>query len=206
MEHWVEINLEGDVAEQDAILLDVLQPYVRRLEKKNALVTYHYFREPELRFRVRLKTAASRRREARALARIAGSLSRKGLISGWRFGKHGESGVEYSGEEDRYGKEGWKVAQDYFRDGADTALRLLYLKRRSRLENVLWAKGLGNPWEGGDQNPWREKEEDPLAFHWSRFVHLFSNQLGFDMEREVELCAKQAERYRQVAVDFGMKW
>ena len=206
MEHWVEINLEGDVAAQDGILLDVLLPHLRRLEQRKDLVTYHYFREPELRFRVRLRTAAKKRREGRAIAKIADSLVMSGMISGWHFGNHGERGVEYVGEEDRYGKQGWKVAQDYFRDGSNTALRLIELKKRSRLENMLWAKGLGNPWEGGERNPWREKEEDPLAFHWSRFVHLFSNQLGFDMEKEAALCAKQSERYRVVADEIGMKW
>jgi hypothetical protein len=153
-----------------------------------------------------LKTAAMKRGESRAIAKIADSLVRRGLLSGWHFGNHGEKSVDYVGEEDRYGKEGWKVAQDYFRDGSDTALRLIELKRRSRLENVLWAKGRGNPWEGGERNPWREKVDDPLAFHWSRFVHLFSNQLGFDMEKEAVLCAKQSERYRVVADEFGMKW
>ncbi len=98
------------------------------------------------------------------------------------------------------------MAQDYFRDGSETALRLLDLKRRSQLESPLWAKGLGNPWEGGQRNPWREREEDPLVYHWSRFVHLFSNQLGFDMEEEADLCEKQAERYRRVTKEFGMKW
>jgi hypothetical protein len=37
-------------------------------------------------------------------------------------------------------------------------------------------------------------------------VHLFSNQLGFDIEREANLCEKQSERYRRVAREFGMKW
>ena len=43
-------------------------------------------------------------------------------------------------------------------------------------------------------------------FHWSRVVHLFSNQLGFDVVKEVELCTKQAERYRRVVGEFGMNW
>ena len=206
MEHWIEINLNAEFAEQDGILLGCLRPYVRMLEERKALVTYHFFREPEIRFRVRLKTAASKKRETRALSRLADTLVQKGAVSGWHFGNHGEKGEEYAGEEDRYGKEGWRVAQDYFRNGADTALRLLELKRHASLENPLWASGLGNPWEGGDRNPWRKKEKDPLVFHWSRAVHLFSNQLGFDMEKEAELCARQSEGYRQVAKKFGMKW
>ena len=206
MEHWVEINLAAEAADQDEILLDVLKPYVKRLEKKGKLVTYHYFREPEIRFRVRTKTEAEKERQVAALSLIADALVKKGLVSGWHFGGHGEDGKAYTGEEDRYGKNGWKVAQTYFRNGSDTALALLELKRRSRLENPLWAKGLGNPWEGGRLNPWREREEDPLAYHWSRFVHLFTNQVGFGVEREVELCAKQSERYGQVVKEFGIRW
>ena len=120
--------------------------------------------------------------------------------------RHGEEGRPYTGEEDRYGKNGWKVAQKYFEDGAETALRLLRLRRKSRLESPLWAKGTGNPWEGGEKNPWRDREENPLVFHWSRHVHLFSNQLGFDMEEEAQLSAKQSERYRRVSREFGIKW
>lgn len=206
MEHWVEINLNADVGVQDHILLDVLQPYIRGLEQKEELVTLHYFREPEIRFRIRLKSARGREREAKVLSKIATSLVKKRLLSGWHFGNHGEKDAEYVGEEDRYGKNGWRVAQDYFRNGSETALRLLELKRRARLESPLWAKGLGNPWEGGARNPWKKREEDPLIYHWSRFVHLFSNQLGFNMEKEADLCARQAERYQQITREFGMKW
>jgi hypothetical protein len=144
--------------------------------------------------------------EARAVSKIAKGLARRELVSEWHFGSHGEEGTKYVGEEDRYGANGWKVAQDYFRNGSETALRLLDLKRSSRLESPLWAKGKGNPWEGGERNPWREREEDPLVYHWSRMVHLSSNQLGFDMEKEAELCEKQTERYRRVTKEFGMRW
>jgi hypothetical protein len=206
MEHWVEINLNADVKVQDQILLDVLSPYVRRLEKKGELLSFHYFREPEIRFRVKLRGTRARKREMANLSRIADQLIRRKLISEWHFGSHGEEGVEYVGEEDRYGVNGWKVTQDYIRQGSETALRLLELKRSSKLESPLWARGLGNPWEGGEQNPWRDVEEDPLVYQWSRFVHLFSNQLGFDMDAEVRLCEKQAERYRKVTREFGLKW
>ncbi len=206
MEQWVEINLSADVKVQDGILLNVLRPYVRQLERKGELLSFHYFREPEIRFRIKAEDAKARKRVMSGLGRTAEGLMRKGLVSEWHFGNHGEKGADYTGEEDRYGANGWKVAQGYFRDGSETALRLLELKRQSKLESPLWARGIGNPWEGGDSNPWREREEDPIAYHWSRFVHLFSNQLGIDMEREADLCQKQAEKYRRVAREFGMKW
>ena len=182
MEHWVEINLMAELENQDDILLEVLKPYVRRLRESRALVAWHYFREPEIRFRIRVKNRKVRTRETKRLSRIAESLFKKRLVSKWHFGNHGERGEAYVGEEDRYGKNGWKVAQEYFERGAETALDLLELKRKSGLENPLWARGLGNPWEGGDRNPWREREENPLVYHWSRYVHLFTNQMGFDID------------------------
>ncbi len=206
MEHWIEVNLMAEPKEQDALLLEVLRPYVQKLKKAGTLVTFHFFREPEIRFRLRLKNRASKSKETRAVTAIAESLRRRRLVSEWHFGNHGEKDEVYSGEEDRYGKEGWKVAQEYFNQGSETALKLLELKRKSGLENPLWAKGLGNPWEGGKKNPWREREEDPLAYHWSRYVHLFANQLGFDIDDEVRLCAMQAERYKRVSEELGMKW
>lgn len=206
MEHWIEINLDVDIEDQDDVLLKELRPHVDRLKKAGALLTWHYFREPELRFRMRLKSRADRKKEVRTISALANSLKRKRLVSEWHLGNHGEEGREYAGEEDRYGRNGWKAAQLYFDRGSETALDLLALKRRSGLENPLWGRGFGNPWEGGERNPWREKVDDPLVYHWSRYVHLFSNQLGFDMSEEADLCSKQAERYRRVTKDFGMKW
>jgi hypothetical protein len=206
LEHWIEINLQAELRDQDRILLDELLPYARSLERKGTLVTFHYFREPEIRFRVRMKTARGKAKERKRIELIARKLVSQGLVSEWHFGEHGESGKEYEGEEDRYGKRGWKIAQEYFNRGAVAALGLLELKRSGKLENPLWARGLGNPWEGGDKNPWKEREDDPLVYHWSRYVHLFSNQLGFDIDAEAKLCSKQAERYRRISDEFGIKW
>lgn len=206
MEYWIEINLFADLRDQDEILLDVLWPHVRKLEESGKLASFHYFREPEIRFRVRLVSREAKERERKALAALAQSLRRRDLIWKWRFGIHGRAGKMYSGEEDRYGKNGWLVAQDYFRNGSETALRLLALKREGKLENPLWARGLGNPWEGGGRNPWREREENPLLYHWSRYVHLFTNQLGMDIDEEAKLCAKQSQRYAKISEDFGIKW
>ena len=206
MEHWIEVNLFADLRVQSQILLDVLKPYVDGLKKRGELVTWHYFREPEIRFRVRLRNEKQKTSEARELASLAASLQRRKLISRWHFGNHGRKGQKYTGEEDRYGRNGWRVAQDYFNSGAEVASRLLALRRGDRLESPLWARGLGNPWEGGKRNPWREREENPFFYHWSRFVHLFTNQLGFDMNEEARLCSKQAARYRKLSRELGMKW
>lgn len=205
MEYWVEINLFAKLPAQNQILLDVLWPYVKRLRRRGTLVSYHYFREPEIRFRVRMRNDKERRAQAKALERMALRLKDEGSISKWRFGNHGEKGT-YVGEMDRYGRNGWKVAQKYFEYGSETALRLLALRRKSSLESPLWAKGLGNPWEGGKKNPWRERVGDPLTFHWSRHTHLFTNQLGFSIEDEVRLTERQAAKYRKVAEEQGMKW
>ncbi|MGD0145885.1 MAG: lantibiotic dehydratase C-terminal domain-containing protein [Nitrososphaerales archaeon] len=206
VEYWVEINLVAELKDQDTVLLEVLRPYVQRLRKSRTLITWHFFREPEIRFRIRVRSKDARIRENRMLSEIAKSLVKKRLVSEWHFGSHGEKGEIYIGEEDRYGKNGWKVTQEYIERGAETALDLLELKRKSRLENPLWARGLGNPWEGGDRNPWREKKDNPLVYHWSRYVHLFTNQMGLSIDEETRLCRKQAERYNRVSKELGIKW
>lgn len=206
MEHWVEVNLYGDERVQDDILLHVLKPHVESLKRKAVLVTWHFFREPEIRFRVRLRNRSAKLEETKTLALLADSLRERGVISKWHFGNHGEKGQLFVGEEDRYGRNGWRIAQDYFNSGAETALRLLALKREGQLENPLWGKGLGNPWEGGNRNPWRGRRANPLDYHWSRYVHLFTNQVGFDIDEEAGLCSRQAARYRKVSKQFGMKW
>jgi hypothetical protein len=205
-EFWMEVNLFGEPRFQDQVLLHVLKPYVERVRAKGTLVTWHYFREPEIRFRMRLTGSKAKAEETEAIASVADSLVERKLITRWHHGNHGEKGRVYAGEEDRYGRNGWKVAQDYFNRGAETALELLALREAGGLENPLWAKGLGNPWEGGKKNPWREREEDPLVYHWSRYVHLFTNQLGFDIDSEARLCSRQAARYHQVSKQLGMKW
>lgn len=206
MEHWVEVNLSVKQKLQDEILLDVLKPFVNKLREKGVLVTWHFFREPEIRFRIRVKNKRTKLEATQAVADLANSLRKRRIVSEWHFGEHGEKDRIYVGEQDRYGRNGWKIAQDYFNYGSEIALRLLALKRASKLENPLWAKGLGNPWEGGAQNPWRERQKNPLAYHWSRYVHLFTNQLGFETDDEAILCSRQAERYRRVAKEIGMKW
>lgn len=206
MEYWVEVNLFAKSARQNEILLNVLKPHVDRLRKEGVLVTWHFFREPEIRFRVRLSSKPAKLMETRRVAALANSLRERGLISNWHFGNHGDANRAYVGEQDRYGQNGWKVAQDYFNLGSEIALRLLALRTQNRLENPLWGRGLGNPWEGGIKNPWRERQKNPIVYHWSRYVHLFTNQLGFEINDEVRLCSRQADRYRRVMKEIGMKW
>jgi len=205
-EHWIEINMSANLADQDNILLERLRPYVRRLERRKEMVSFHYFREPEIRFRVRLKDKRTKEKQKKAVGALAGRLVKDGIVSEWHFGNHGEPGREYVGEDDRYGERGWQIAQKYFQHGSEVALELLASKKQGLLESPLWAKGPGDPWEGGVENPWREREDDPLLYHWSRYVHLFTNQLGFDIDRESALCAKQGERYARISKEFGLRW
>ena len=206
MEHWVEVNLFARQRVQNDILLDVLKPFVENLRKREMVVNWHFFREPEIRFRIRLRSEKAQVEASRRIAALAESLRERRLVSTWHFGNHGEKDRTYVGEEDRYGHLGWRIAQDYFNHGSEVALQLLSLRRAGKLENPLWAKGLGNPWEGGSRNPWKSRQQNPLVYHWSRYVHLFTNQLGFDIDDEVSLCSKQASRYRKIWKEMGMKW
>jgi hypothetical protein len=106
LEQWIEINPNADLAVQDEILLEVLRPYVQRLKKEGILLTYHFFREPEIRFRVRLNSKRAKETELKTISKTADSFVKKKLVSSWYFGNHGKKCQEYIGEEDRYGVNG----------------------------------------------------------------------------------------------------
>ncbi len=54
----------AELEDQENVLLRVLKPYVEKLKKSGTLVTFHFFREPEIRFRVRLNSKKAKAREA----------------------------------------------------------------------------------------------------------------------------------------------
>jgi hypothetical protein len=74
--------------------------------------------------------------------------------------------VPYEGEEDFYGKNGWEYIQKFFHRNTSTALE----------------------WQFGNFEKSRE-------FYARRYIHLMSNNLGYNYTTESKLYAKMAWRY-----------
>ena len=156
--------------ERARLLLDVVDPLVHE-QLGTQVRTWFYFWEPELRLRIRW---ADPNKADSARAELAGFLDRakaKGRIEDWYEGSHGARGEVYLGEAELYGDEVWELTANDWMSGSELALAIV----RFEAEGVL---------------------KEPSAFHWSRRVHLFSNQLWLD---EIALCLRQAHGYLGMA-------
>ena len=166
-EEWVEVNIvPASTNNAERLLLDVIDPLVHdRLVGR--IDTWFYFWEPDLRLRIRWRNSADAEENRSALFAFLNAAQRAGHIVSWYEGSHGERGKTYPGEADFYGEEMWELTAKDWMSGSELALALMKFDTQNRLTK-------------------------PESFHWSRRVHLFSNQLLLD---EVPLCLRQARGY-----------
>jgi len=137
------------------VLLDFIRPTVEELEKQDLMITFHFFFEPEIHFRIRPK---EENQVDQIEAIIKTNLSKiQGLIEKADFSR-------YTGEEPDYGIEGWQLAQKYF----EYCCRISLLN----LEVATGRKSPPSPQYVGNQ------------FNVGKFVHCFLNQMGFDIKSE----------------------
>lgn len=169
LEAWIELNLVP-ARERDPRLLTGLLTELVHGELASEIETWFFFWEPELRLRIRWKDGEHGEANRARLAERVERGRREGLLVDWYEGAHGERGLAYTGEAAVYGPEAWPRVQRDWMNGSELALLLVELEAGGRLT--------GTP-----------------AFHWSRHVHLFSNQLFGTWDAEIELCLRQALGY-----------
>jgi len=87
------------------VLLDFIKPTVEELERQDLLMTFHFFFEPEIHFRVRPKNDNQ-------VSQIE-SLIKNRLTEVQKLIRKADFS-QYSGEEPDFGIEGWQLAQKYF--------------------------------------------------------------------------------------------
>ena len=166
-DEWVEVNIMTSSQEQrGGLLLDVVEPLVRdKLEGMTE--AWFYFWEPDLRLRIRWPSehADDGHRELKAFLDTAQT---GGMLASWYEGNHGKRGEVYQGEAEDYGAEAWEITYKDWMSGSDLAIALLRHAAEGELTKA-------------------------LDFHWSRRVHLFSNQLGLSYFDEGQLCMGQAQ-------------
>jgi hypothetical protein len=163
---WIEVNIPARAEERSRLLLELVDPLVHE-HFAGRIKTWFYFWEPELRLRI-LWTDPERAEAARAeLADFLDQAKAEGAIEGWFEGSHGVRGEIYRGEAELYGNEVWELTAHDWMSGSELALAIVRAGAGGRLTK-------------------------PEEFHWSRRVHLFSNQLWLD---EIALCLRQAHGY-----------
>jgi hypothetical protein len=169
VESWIEVNIVP-TSERDARLLTETVPDLVHELFKDEIETWFFFWEPELRLRIRWRSADRSDEYRSRLATHLDAVRAAGRILDWYEGAHGRRRESYQGESETYGEEVWPSIQKDWMNGSELAVDLSRLRARGELSQ-------------------------PLAFHWSRHVHLITNQLFGTWDAEIELCLQQALGY-----------
>jgi hypothetical protein len=171
MGDWIEVNLVAPAAMQPTqVLLRIVDPLVHE-QLADRIDMWFYFWEPELRLRIRWRDPRSVDANRRELTDFLDNACRAGTLKEWFEGSHGRRGGTYRGESGFYGAEVWELVARDWTNASELALALARIESEGRLTR-------------------------PRSFHWSRRVHLFSNQLLVD---EIALCLAQARSYLRSA-------
>ncbi len=169
MELWTEVNLVPAETEEESVLTGVIGGLVHETFR-GELETWFFFREPELRLRLRWSDPARAEDCRSKLTLVLDEAVRRGELAEWYEGAHGRRGERYEGEAEMYGAELWSLVQKDWMNGSELALQITKLEA------------------SGDLSRSR-------GFHWERHVHLFTNQLFGSWNSEIELCLAQALGY-----------
>lgn len=168
-EYWVEANIDpvGNT-------IDFLCQFVDQLiqtEFRGQLLNWHYFFEPDIRLRFEWKSARARKQNNQKLFSILDDWKRQGIIRDWYEGHHGRvMEPPFTGEGWKYGEEIWPYAKKVWTANCEMVLAILKNQKEGKLTY-------------------------PPEYHWSRTVHLLSNELGGEFALEILGCLKQARGY-----------
>lgn len=164
-EWWIEVEItpiDGKQETNDDVLLLLYDDFLSH--KRESIKSWHFFREPTLRFRIELTDRENRDNIAVELKNFLDSIE---LIADHYFARHGER-IEnfdegYAGERDQY-KRMWPYQKKLWEWGSEMTV-----------------EGIREFRETGANDPSRE-------YQLERVFHLLSNQLspGYEVKRQRE--------------------
>jgi hypothetical protein len=150
---WLELNIVlTDESKFNQVLKELVAPYIKRLYKASTFKTWHYFREPNLRWRICGEEYCinfAKKMLDELLSKY--ERTKPKIYKSHFFGEHGVIGKEYHGEQELYGNDAWELCYKRWEAGSNLALLLC-----------------------------TSTQDKSLPFYYTRDIHLFENQLGFD--------------------------
>jgi Lantibiotic biosynthesis dehydratase C-term len=177
VEVWTEVNLFPAREPSESLLTGLIGDLVHETFR-GELETWFFFREPELRLRLRWSDPARVEALRSTLGQALDDAVGHGALVEWFEGAHGRRGETYEGEAEMYGTELWSLVQKDWMNGSELAVRIAELEEAGELSR-------------------------PRPFHWERHVHLFTNQLFGSWDSEIELCLAQALGYLRHSTAAG---
>jgi hypothetical protein len=165
MDKWIELNvIPTDDSRIDVILSGLVKAYISRLSGSGTRFHWHFFREPDLRWRILASSGAVDTIKAELHASLTTlEKTEPQTYSRHFFGAHGVPNKEYPGEEDSYG-DAWELCYKRWEAGSNLALMLCTTRSGERRD-----------------------------FHARRDMHLILNQLGYTRLQEAQLHRVEAE-------------
>lgn len=106
MTAWVEANIHHKLADDRPLILTLYEQIVK---PTSGIVSWHYFREPEIRLRLEMSDDAEAGRVEERIRQFVDSRKPEFQIDKLVFGRHGKEGDKYEGEHEILGKEGFEV-------------------------------------------------------------------------------------------------
>lgn len=106
MTAWVEANIHHGSADDRQLILAL---YNRIVKQTTGLVSWHCFREPEIRLRLEVTDDAEAGSVQDRIRQFVDSRRSEFQIDRLVFGRHGKEGEKYEGEHEFFGKDGFEV-------------------------------------------------------------------------------------------------
>jgi hypothetical protein len=160
---WVEVTVELQNYEKFNEALKIfVKPLVKKLYSFYKIESWNFFREPELRLRIlaRYPETDTIKFDVDKTLKYAEKVC-SDIFKNHYFSCHGEKGKEYNGEQELYGEKAWELCYKRWEAGSNLALELC-----------------------------TTEPEKSLPFHYTRDIHLFENQLGFELSDAITIYLK----------------
>jgi hypothetical protein len=171
---WLELNVFlTDDTQFNQVLANFVKPFIDDKYYQLNRETWHYFREPQLCLRVG-GYGGTIERSITYLDERLNKLEKiqSNIYKSHLFGAFGVKDKQYIGEEELYGTDAWELCYKRWEAGSNLALQLC------------------------TDNPTKS-----LPFHYTRDIHLFENQLGFDYSDAIVMYLKWTKKLMECEPD-----
>jgi hypothetical protein len=164
---WIELNVYlSDDGKFNQVLNDLVKPVIKRLYDNGKLLSWHYFREPHLCWRI-FGEEWFIEGVKEELDTQLGILEKENpeIYKNHFFGAFCEAGKNYAGEAELYGSNAWQLCYKRWEAGSNLALLLC-----------------------------TQDTEKSIPFHYTRDIHLMENQLGLELSDTITIYLKWVKK------------
>jgi hypothetical protein len=129
--NWIEVNI--DVLIDDRYFLIDLYDNIIKCNQ-DFIESWHFFREPYIRFRVECKDENSKELMKSKLQEYLKKAREMKSVKNWYYGNHGRPNKDYIGEHEFYGLEGFEIHKKIWEYQSELAVLRYRQEKEGRIE------------------------------------------------------------------------